>query len=223
MRLSVKEAAKKLKVCERTIWVRMKAGIIPFEVEVDETLPANFAGRNRRWVIFPDPPAPVEVPSVTQPEPVSEPSVPSTQRPLSPTEKQQQDDAAFAQAYLEGLVPDSLGNYYRGNTSKSLISGHPELKPPAPEVQKPEVNLRAHYRMPKKQEPMSEKNWKTWKPKPEIRSADNTGLNSPEVQEIWRKAKENTLRDQETERRVREGTLVIQRGPLTTWDGKFSK
>ena len=55
MRLTVAEAAKRLKCGERTIWNRMKAGRLPFEQEEVSTL---FTGKLRRWVIFPDPPAP---------------------------------------------------------------------------------------------------------------------------------------------------------------------
>src|ERR1700758_3124067 len=116
MRVSVKDAAVKLRKSEKTIWNMMRDGRLPFESEVDESMHEKFAGRNRRWVIFPDP-APVVVASVkdslTQPESalLGSAHLGSVQEsctlPLGPIEAQEAADRKFAKAYLAGEATDS--------------------------------------------------------------------------------------------------------------------
>lgn len=80
---------------------------------------------------------------------------------------------------------DADGNIVEVDDEISLIGPAPDIpKPPTTEAHPPRIIPR-QITATKKGEPMSEKNWRTWKPDPEEpKNASNTGLNDPAYRKL---------------------------------------
>jgi hypothetical protein len=65
--------------------------------------------------------------------------------------------------------------------------------PQSPEAETPRYQLIHHTA--DRQAPTSEKDWKTWTPKQEVQHAGNSGLNSPDYQEILKRTSIGNLHD----------------------------
>ena len=121
MRVSKREAAQRLGCSIKTIEARCKQGKLEF-VKDEDTIQNGWRGHARVWIILPDEPVRVPIPTVAQPQAIADraPQVTVAQ------------EKSFAEQYLAGEIPDSSGNFHGTLQRRSLLGPTDKEKPPEP-------------------------------------------------------------------------------------------